>query len=62
MPDYGLKGQAAVVTGSTSGIGRAMAQALAGEGVDIVLNGFGDPAKIEAERAALETKTGVRVR
>jgi 3-hydroxybutyrate dehydrogenase len=62
MPDYGLKGQAAVVTGSTSGIGRAMAQALAGEGVDIVLNGFGDAAKIEAERAALETKTGVRVR
>jgi 3-hydroxybutyrate dehydrogenase len=62
MPDYGLRGQAAVVTGSTSGIGQAMAEALAGEGVDILLNGFGDPAKIEAERAALEKKAGVRVR
>jgi 3-hydroxybutyrate dehydrogenase len=62
MPDHGLRGQAAVVTGSTSGSGQAMAQALAGEGVDIVLNGFGDPAKIEAERAALEKKAGVRVR
>ena len=61
MPDYGLKGQAAVVTGSTSGIGQAMAEALAGEGVNLVLNGFGDPAKIEAERAALEAKAGVRV-
>jgi 3-hydroxybutyrate dehydrogenase len=62
MPDYGLKGQAAVVTGSTSGIGQAMAEALAAEGVDLVINGFGDPAKIEAERAAFEAKHGVRVR
>jgi len=61
MPDYGLQGQAAVVTGSTSGIGQAMAQALAGAGVDILLNGFGDPAKIEADRAALEKRAGVRV-
>jgi 3-hydroxybutyrate dehydrogenase len=61
MPDYGIKGQAAIVTGSTSGIGQAMAQALAGAGVDILLNGFGDPAKIEAERATLEAKAGVRV-
>ena len=61
MPDYGLKGQAAIVTGSTSGIGQAMAHALAAEGVDILLNGFGDPAKIEADRAALEKSAGVRV-
>jgi 3-hydroxybutyrate dehydrogenase len=50
-----------VVTDSTSGIGQAMAQALAVEGADVVLNGFGDPGKIEAERAALAAKTGVRV-
>jgi 3-hydroxybutyrate dehydrogenase len=62
MADYGLKGQAAIVTGSTSGIGQALAQALAAEGVDVLLNGFGDAAQIEADRAALESKTGVRVR
>ena len=61
MPDYGLKGHAAIVTGSTSGIGQAMAQALAAEGVDVLLNGFGDAGKIEADRAALETRAGVRV-
>ena len=59
---YGLKGQAAIVTGSTSGIGQAMARALAGEGVEVVLNGFGDPATIEADRASLEMSAGVRVR
>ncbi len=58
---YGLKGQAAIVTGSTSGIGRALAGALAREGVDVVLNGFGDAAKIEAERAALAAESGARV-
>jgi 3-hydroxybutyrate dehydrogenase len=61
MPDYGLKDQVAVVTGSTSGIGQAMAEALAAEGANVVLNGFGDAAKIEAERAAMEARFGVRV-
>jgi len=58
---YGLKGQAAIVTGSTSGIGQAMAHALAAEGVGIVLNGFGDAAKIEADRASLAASAGVKV-
>ncbi|HWA60548.1 MAG TPA: 3-hydroxybutyrate dehydrogenase [Caulobacteraceae bacterium] len=63
MPSlYALAGQAAVVTGSTSGIGQALAHALAAEGVAVVLNGLGDPAKIEADRAALEAKAGVKVR
>ena len=59
--DYHLEGHVAVVTGSTSGIGHAMASALAEQGVNVVLNGFGDAAKIEADRAALEARTGVRV-
>ncbi|MFN9927142.1 MAG: 3-hydroxybutyrate dehydrogenase [Phenylobacterium sp.] len=59
--DYRLEGQAAVVTGSTSGIGQAMAGALAEQGVNVVLNGFGDAAKIEADRAALTARTGVKV-
>jgi 3-hydroxybutyrate dehydrogenase len=59
--DYKLEGHVAVVTGSTSGIGHAMASALAEQGVSVVLNGFGDAAKIEADRAALEARTGVKV-
>jgi 3-hydroxybutyrate dehydrogenase len=58
---YGLKGQAAIVTGSTSGIGQALAHALAAEGVNVVLNGFGDAAQIEADRAALAGSAGVTV-
>ncbi|HEX4196416.1 MAG TPA: 3-hydroxybutyrate dehydrogenase [Caulobacteraceae bacterium] len=59
--DHGLKGRAAIVTGSTSGIGQALATALAGAGVDVVLNGFGDAAAIERERAALAEQSGSKV-
>jgi 3-hydroxybutyrate dehydrogenase len=59
---YNLRGQAAVVTGSTSGIGKALAEALAAEGVSVVLNGFGEPSAIEAERAAMAARHGVEVR
>ena len=50
----------ALVTGSTSGIGLAIARAFAKEGADIVINGFGDRAAIEAERAKIEKDFGVK--
>jgi 3-hydroxybutyrate dehydrogenase len=50
----------ALVTGSTSGIGLAIARALAKEGADVMINGMGDPAAIEKERAAIETEFAVK--
>ncbi|BCW88991.1 D-beta-hydroxybutyrate dehydrogenase [Alphaproteobacteria bacterium SO-S41] len=55
-----LKGKSAVVTGSTSGIGLAYARAFAAEGANVVINGFGKPEDIEAERAKIETEFGVK--
>ena len=55
-----LKGKVALVTGSTSGIGLAIAKALAAEGADVCINGFGDASAIEKERAGLESEFGVK--
>ena len=57
-----LKGQVAVISGSTSGIGLALARAVASRGGDVVLNGLGDPSEIERTRAEMEASCGVRVR
>jgi 3-hydroxybutyrate dehydrogenase len=56
-----LKGKSAVVTGSTSGIGLGIARALAKEGVNLMLNGFGDAAEIETLRAGIAAEFGVKV-
>jgi 3-hydroxybutyrate dehydrogenase len=55
-----LKGKVAIVTGSTSGIGLGIAKVLAGQGADIVLNGFGNPDEIEALRRGIEREHRVR--
>ena len=57
-----FQGRTALVTGSTSGIGRAMATAFAAHGANVMLNGFGDASEIEALRADLEKSHGVEVR
>ena len=56
-----LSNKTAVVTGSTSGIGLGIARALAAQGANLVLNGFGNQHDIEALRAAMAEEFGVDV-
>ena len=51
-----LKGKSVIVTGSTSGIGRAMAEAFAGAGCHVMINGFGDAGEIKTLLENLKTK------
>lgn len=60
--DRDLSSQTALVTGSTSGIGLALAEALAARGATVVLNGLGDLGQIEATRSRMETQYDVEVR
>src|ERR1700759_726580 len=55
-----LKGKVALVTGSTSGIGLAIARAYAKQGANVVINGFGDKDAIEKERSGIEKDFGVK--
>jgi 3-hydroxybutyrate dehydrogenase len=56
-----FKGKTALITGSTSGIGLGIAEALAAQGANIVLNGFGDAAAITQLRIDLARRHGVTV-
>jgi 3-hydroxybutyrate dehydrogenase len=55
-----LKGKSAVVTGSTSGIGLGIARALAAQGAQVMINGFGEAGEIEKERAGIERDFNVK--
>jgi 3-hydroxybutyrate dehydrogenase len=55
-----LQGKSALVTGSTSGIGLAIARALAAQDANITINGFGDKAAIEKERSGIEADFKVK--
>jgi len=57
-----LEGKTVLVTGSTSGIGQGIAEAFAAQGCNIVLNGFADPADVEALRTQIAAAHGVKVR
>ncbi|HNE17736.1 MAG TPA: SDR family NAD(P)-dependent oxidoreductase, partial [Rhodocyclaceae bacterium] len=56
-----LTGRTALVTGSTSGIGLAIARALAQAGAKVMLNGSRPAAEAEALRAALAEETGAEI-
>ena len=55
-----LQGKSAIVTGSTSGIGLAIARAYAKDGANVMINGFGAADAIEHERAGIEKEFGVK--
>ncbi len=61
VPARALQGRAAIVTGSTSGIGLGIAHALAQASADVMLNGFGDAEEIERIRAGLDKETSVNI-
>ncbi len=58
--DLGIRGRSALVCASSGGLGRACAQALAAEGVDVVMNGR-NAEKLSAASEAIRRATGVRV-
>lgn len=60
--NFNLKGKIALVTGSTSGIGQGIAEALASYGCSVLLNGFGEPAAIESLRKSIAERHEVCVR
>lgn len=56
-----LKGKAALVTGSTSGIGLAMLKALAGAGCDVAMNGLGEASALQKLTEQVASDNGVKV-
>lgn len=57
-----LKGKTALITGSTSGIGRGIGEALAARGANVILNGFGPAGEIERLRSGIAAEHGVQAR
>ena len=60
--DQSFQGKRALVTGSTSGIGLGIAHALARQGCNLTLNGFGDPDEIDTLCKTLADRNGIAVR